>query len=189
MNSRVLRILLALVLVVVVPLAGTAAARASEVNVPAVLGKGYADWRQRGTGEVRWLGLRLYAASVWGPGDANGWDPQQPYALALRYARGFSATRLVGTSVDEMRRLSGADDARITRWRSLLEQTLPDVESGDVLIGVHHPGVSVTFHHGDRLLATIHDGELAAAFFSIWFDERTRAPELRKRLLEEAGNG
>lgn len=62
-------------------------------------------WRNLGSGDASFLGLRLYGASLWVSGQAYREDA--PFALALTYARGFSRDTLVSTSLDEMRRLVG----------------------------------------------------------------------------------
>ncbi|WP_153111812.1 hypothetical protein [Propionivibrio limicola] len=39
------------------------------------------------------------------------------------------------------------------------------------------------FYQGDRLIGVIDSPGFAAAFFAIWLDARTSAPELRSALL------
>ncbi|HRH73782.1 MAG TPA: hypothetical protein PLM62_11850, partial [Zoogloea sp.] len=94
-------------------------------------------WRTLGSGEARFLGLRLYEAVLWV--GAQGYREDAPVALELTYARGFSRDTLVSTSLDEMRRLGGADDARLGRWKVELERVFPDVAAGETLVGVHLP--------------------------------------------------
>lgn len=137
--------------------------------------------RPLGSGEMRWLGFRLYDAQLWVSGTA--YQPDQPHALALRYHRGISAARLVDTSVDEMRRLGAADEAQLLRWRAALQQAFPDVAAEEVIVGLHLPGGGAAFWHQGRLTARIDDAEFARLFFAIWLDPRTREPGLRARLL------
>lgn len=163
-----------------VPFAGFA--RALPPSVTAIAG----ELQPRGSGEMRWFGFKVYEASLWvAPGTAQ--ITERPFALAIRYARALPAERLVDASIDEMRRLGFGDDARLARWRTLLERALPSVAAGETLIGLHQPGRGVRFWHQGRPLADIADEELARAFFAIWLDERTREPDLRARLLGEAG--
>lgn len=71
--------------------------------------------RPLGAGPMRWFGLRLYDAELWVSGE--GYAPQRPHALALRYQRAIDAERLVDTSIDEMRRLGAGDETCLARWR------------------------------------------------------------------------
>lgn len=141
-------------------------------------------WRTLGSGEARFLSLRLYEAALWV--GAQGYREDAPFALALTYTRGFSRDTLVSTSLDEMRRLGGADDARLGRWKAELERVFPDVAAGETLVGVHLPGRGAAFYHQGRLSGEVADPAFARAFFAIWLDSRTRVPALRSRLLGQA---
>lgn len=139
------------------------------------------DWRLLGTGEARLLGVRLYDASLWVTGVAYRDDA--PFALSLTYARGFSRALLVDTSLDEMRRLGAADEARLARWKLALERVFPEVSAGETVVGVNLPDGGAAFYHQGRLSGKVADPVFARAFFAIWLDVRTRVPALRARLL------
>lgn len=64
-----------------------------------------------------------------------------------------------------------------------MRQVFPDVQVGTRLSGAYQAGQGVRFYRDGVLLKEINDAEFARAFFSIWLDERTRAPRLRKQLL------
>lgn len=64
-----------------------------------------------------------------------------------------------------------------------MKALFPDVVAGDQLTGVHHPGEKAEFYRNDELIGVVHDPEFASAFFGIWLDAGTSAPELRERLL------
>ncbi|MCB1954955.1 MAG: chalcone isomerase family protein [Rhodocyclaceae bacterium] len=153
------------------------------VDLPADLA-GRGEWRRVGSGSAHWLGFHLYDVALWGPPAGFSW--QRPFALSLRYARGFSRERLAATSVDEIRRLGERDEARLDAWREQLEQAFVDVEAGDVLVGLFEPDFGARFYAGGALHAEIADAELARRFFAIWLDPRTREPDLRVRLLGES---
>lgn len=137
--------------------------------------------RLLGRGDAHFFGVRLYEASLWVAGPA--WREDAPFALALDYARDFSRSLLVTVSLDEMRRLGGADEARLLRWKSQLEDVLPDVKAGETLVGVSLPGRGALFHHQGRLGGEVADPAFARAFFAIWLDPRCQVPALRRRLL------
>ncbi|MCA1324150.1 chalcone isomerase family protein [Herbaspirillum sp. alder98] len=147
-------------------------------------------WRQAlpqaqplGSGQMTWLGLRIYQATLWATQPAP--DFTQPFALQLTYRMSISRERLANTSMDEIRRLSGSPIAPETllRWQAALEKTLVDVARDDQLIGVYLPGRGLQFYDADKLLGEIDDPALARAFFDIWLSPGTRDPALRKRLL------
>ena len=139
------------------------------------------DWHTLGQGEMRWFGFSLYRAALWVSGAR--FDPAKPFALALTYSRDIPGSRLVSTSVSEMARLGWGGQDLLDRWRGYLEKVLPDVRKGETIIGVNLPGHGVRFYHQDRELGEIADPDFARAFFSIWLDSRTRAPDLRAQLL------
>lgn len=140
-----------------------------------------ADLQPLGSGELRWLGLSIYQASLWTA--ATRFDDTEPFALMLSYSRDIAGSRLVSTSIDELKRLGTRDEATLRRWEALLTSIFPDVKGGDSIIGVSLPSRGAVFYHRGRLTGEIGDREFARAFFRIWLDERTRAPELRARLL------
>ena len=138
--------------------------------------------RPVGSGTFRWFGLRVYDATLWAP-DAR-FDPASPHVLVLQYHVAISRDRFVDASLEEMRRIGGdVPEAVAARWAAALQGAFPDVASGDVLAGLHRPGTGCTFFDARRTLASLADPGLAAAFFGIWLDPRTRDPALRRRLL------
>ena len=46
---------------------------------------------------------------------------------------------------------------------------------------------TLRFFHNDRALGALNDERLRRAFFSIWLDPRTSAPDLRRKLLGDSG--
>jgi hypothetical protein len=134
-----------------------------------------------GSGSMTWYGLHLYDAALWTT--AGTFDPQRPYALALRYTRGFKGDRIAERSTLEIERLGLGDAATRARWETAMRRLFPDVARGDTLVGVYRPGVGAEFFHNGARLGTIDDAQFAHAFFSIWLDPRTREPKLRERLI------
>lgn len=142
-------------------------------------------WQVHGSGEMRWFGFAIYGARLWRSGER--WQGDAPYALELTYRRSISAEQLVNTSIDEMVRLGAIDpqrdELRLQQWRSALEKVFPSVREGDIIIGLHEPGRGARFFYNGKLTGSLEDARLSAAFFAIWLDPRTKAPELRTRLL------
>lgn len=162
--------------------AATAQARLP-VPLPAQLPDA-ARWQLQGSGEMRWFGFSIYAAKLWRSGPE--WRSDAPYALELTYRRDISAEQLVDTSIDEIERLGTEDAQRLRAWRMALAQMFPSVRAGDTLLGLHEPGRGARFFFNGKPVGRIADAQLAAAFFAIWLDPRTQAPELRARLLASA---
>lgn len=134
-----------------------------------------------GAGTLRFMGFALYDGKLWSP--SGRWNADAPFALELIYARAFDGDDIARRSIDEIRRLRTLDDATAARWEARLSAIFPDVKAGDRLTGVRLPGQGVQFYAGSRPLGRIEDEALAEAFFAIWLDPRTRAPDLRRKLL------
>lgn len=142
-------------------------------------------WRVQGSGEMRWFGFAIYDARLWRSGEQ--WQSGAPYALELTYRRSISASMLVNASIDEMARLGEKNEQRLRQWRTELERVFPAVREGDTILGLHEPGRGARFFFNGKPSGMVNDAELAAAFFAIWLDPRTQAPELRARLLAADG--
>lgn len=137
-------------------------------------------WTRWGSGEMRWLGIALYQATLYVAGNDAG---QAPLALRLEYRRDIPGARLVQASMEEMRRL-GADPSRLPNWEAQLQRLFPDVRKGDTITGVRIPGHGVRFFHQDRLRGELADAEFGRWFFAIWLHPDSRNPGLRSQLLQ-----
>lgn len=137
-------------------------------------------WIRWGSGEMRWLGISLYQATLYVAGNDAG---QAPLALRLEYRRDIPGARLVQASMEEMRRL-GADPARLPDWEAQLQRLFPDVRKGDTITGVRVPGRGVRFFHQDLLRGEVSDAEFGRWFFAIWLHPDSRSPALRSQLLQ-----
>ncbi|WP_296895509.1 chalcone isomerase family protein [Thiobacillus sp.] len=135
-----------------------------------------------GSGTMRFFGLHLYDATLWSPGGV--WSGSQSYALELVYARSFGGAAIAQRSIEEMRAQRPWPEATLMRWKQQMRALFPDVDKGDRLIGVRMPGAGATFYSGTRKLGQINDEAFADAFFGIWLNPATRAPELRVQLLK-----
>ncbi len=171
---RLERIALALLLYAAV---FTAAAR----DLPSVVQADAPGLDLHGSAEMRRFGFKIYTARLWT--GAEGYHPGRPFALDLEYAVNLKGDRLADVSVDQMRGLGLRNDALLERWRVAMAEAFPDVKKGDRLVGLALPGREARFYSNDRLLATIRDPAFVDAFFSIWLDRGTSAPEVRAGLL------
>ena len=138
-----------------------------------------------GKGSYRWFGIKLYEAYLWqekgGRADTALLDGR--FVLELVYSRELQGERIAASSIDEIRKLNMGSPVQHAAWSSLMRQVFPDVHEGTRLSGVYQAGQGVRFYRDGVLLKEINDADFARAFFSIWLDERTSAPRLRKQLL------
>jgi hypothetical protein len=177
--------LLAIVLALAMPEPATA-----QPAPEAVTGQ-FAQARLAGEGELRWFGLKVYAAQLWvGP---QAFRPERsaslPFALQLQYATGLKGELIAERSLQEIERMGFGDPQRRGRWFADMKRLFPNVARGDRLTGVNEPGRGARFYHNDRPIGAVDDPDFATAFFAIWLDERTVAPSLRDALLKQASAG
>jgi hypothetical protein len=138
-----------------------------------------AGLRRWGSGEFRRFGFLIYEATLWA-GDEDRVRP--PLALELTYRRNILGRDIVAASVREIRNLGIADEARVRTWGEQMAKIFPDVRPGDHILGVQLPQ-GARFFYNDRDAGGVEDPDFASAFFGIWLDARTSAPELRAALL------
>ena len=133
--------------------------------------------RRWGSGSFRRFGFLVYEATLWA-----GDDPHRPpLALRLDYKRPISGKLIAEASIKEMRRFI-ADETALLAWGETMKNMFPDVQAGDHLLGVYQTS-GARFYHNDQSIGGIESPHFAAAFFAIWLDERTSAPDLRAALL------
>ncbi len=136
--------------------------------------------RAVGNGALKWWGVTLYEATLLAPD--GQFRPDAPHALQIAYRYGFSREQLARATLKEIERLQGEREDRealFDRFRKLFI----DVAPGDRITGVHLPGQGADFYGPQGYLGRLPDPTLAAAFFEIWLDPRTREPDLRRQLL------
>lgn len=169
-------------LAVVAP--GTARADAAPATIATRIGEA----RLAGEGELRWLGLKVYAAQLWsGPaGVKTDRLSGQPMALELRYFTSLKGSTIAESSAREIARLGFGDAAQRERWSSQMAALFPDVARGDRLVGMVEPGRGTRFYYNDKPIGMIEGNDFVQAFFSIWLDERTQAPSLRESVLRRS---
>jgi hypothetical protein len=132
-------------------------------------------------------GYYIYDAWLWtGSQGVDTATLAQPVALAFRFARDFSGPRLAQRMLDEISIIGRGTLSQRAEWLRWLSAALPDIEPGDVLIGVNRPGAGLSLVLNGEPQASSHDPALAKAMFSIWLDAQTRAPALRTALLERS---
>ncbi len=177
MNRRAALLFAALLAVA----SGAQAQGAPEIQMPAAVAEAAPGLRQIGAGAFRWFGLKVYDATLW----TRGAPPEfvQPFALSLRYARSLKGAAIARRSVEEIETLAIGTPEKRRAWGQAMENLFPDVVEGSTLTGLHLPGKGARFFHDGKPLGVIADPEFSRAFFSIWLDPATSAPDLRNALL------
>lgn len=139
------------------------------------------ELRPQGGGEMTFFGFSIYDGWYWS--NAHAWTPDSLYALDLHYHRSLKGASIADRSVTEMEGQGAGTAAQRQRWGEAMRRIFPDVRDGDRITGVNIPPGTARFYFNDRPIGEIDDPEFARAFFGIWLDPRTSAPEYRKRLL------
>jgi hypothetical protein len=166
-----------------------AAASVPHMAAPAPISATLPAARLAGEGALRWLGLRIYDARLWvGP---RGLDPDRigtdAFALEISYARSLSGAAIAERSAAEIARLDlAASEGQRLGWLERMGAIFPDVRAGDRIAGVFDPRAGTRFFLNDRPIGSVADPAFARAFFGIWLDARTAAPQLREALLQAA---
>ena len=137
--------------------------------------------KQVGAGRLTWFGFHAYDAALFA--DQGRFVENAPLALELTYAQTFRGRDIAERSISEIRKLGLVEDREAAEWLAVLVNLFPDVRAGDRLAGVAPTRGAAQFFHNGRLLGVIDNDRLKQAFFAIWLDPRTSAPDLRNRLL------
>jgi len=165
--------------------AAPAAANSPPAGAPAHVRKYVGDAPLAGSGRLTWFGLHVYDAALYAPARIEPANPTaQGFVLELTYARRLDGKGIADASRDEIERLGFGTQAQRAGWHERMLTLFPDVEKGRRLAGVNVPGAGVRFYFDGRFIGSVDDPAFARAFFAIWLDERTKAPQLRDSLLK-----
>jgi len=148
-----------------------------------VVERGY-PLRRVGAGELRWLGLPIYDASLWTTsGRYSGFGPGETVALSLWYGRSFRRDELLGITERAWKKLGRPDAVQRERWLAELRREWSDVTPGDNVTTIVVPGGPTRFYDQRGLFAQVDDPAFGPAFLAIWLDPRTVVGDLRRQLL------
>lgn len=140
--------------------------------------------RKVGSGELRWLGMAIYEASLWtSTGRYTGFGPGETVALSLDYRRAFKRDDLIRITDTAWRRLGQPDASQRERWLAELRRAWSDVAAGQNVTTVVIPGGPTHFYDDDGRFARVDDPAFGPAFLAIWLDPRSIVSDLRVRLL------
>ncbi len=141
-----------------------------------------------GDGIYSWFGFQIYQAKLWTEGGSI--DPKQPVraplALSLTYSRDIAGKKIASASADEITGLKSSSPEKVEQWLTAMRSIFPDVVEGDTITGVVTSQLATRSYLNERFIGEIVEPEFSRAFFAIWLDEKTSAPDLRKQLLRDA---
>ena len=141
-----------------------------------------------GKGRLTFWGFQVYDARLWALPDFKPDNlSTQSFALELAYLRGFDNQDVAERSITEMRRSAAISDAQARAWIDEMMRVLPDVKTGDRVMGIHRPGSGAQFLVNGKQSGEIRDVEFARLFFGIWLSPKTSEPKLRSALLSGLG--
>ncbi len=168
---------------------GSLLALPAAASTPPYLQPYLGEGKLLGTGKLTFWGFHVYDARLWatpqGLGSVDA--PSQPFALQLTYARSLKGADIAKRSLEEMRKLDRAPEALQTDWLNWMNSSFPDVKAGDTLTGVYLPGQGMRLYFNGKPRAQTADTAFAQAFFAIWLDARSTAPDLRRALVGAQG--
>ena len=134
-----------------------------------------------GEGRLTYMLWDVYDASLYAP--QGNWDPRQPFALQLSYLRELDGKKIADRSVEEMRAQGITDEIKLATWHAQMRKIFPDVDMGVSLTGVYTEQGTAIFYRNDVEIGRINDPQFSKAFFDIWLNQKTSAPDLRRKLL------
>ncbi|MFZ6656372.1 chalcone isomerase family protein [Undibacterium sp. TJN19] len=164
---------------------GFAAAQSTNTVAPPHVREEIPQASLQGSGSFRWFGLHIYDAALWTGPEAYTPDGGKTarFALDLHYARTLYGKKIAEASIEEIEKLKLGTAEKRQHWLAQMKALFPDVKEGNHITGIYIPNEAARFYFNGKLLGEIRDAEFAHAFFAIWLDKKTSAPELRKNLL------
>ncbi len=159
-------------------------AYANSPNAPTDVKQSLSGARELGQARLMVYGFSIYDAKLWAAdGFAVANYAAEPFALELRYLRGFKGEMIAERSLKEMRRLAVVSDEKAAQWLQNMKATFPDVRKGDQLIGIHRPDGTASFTFNGKAIGEMRDAEFTRLFFGIWLSPKTSEPKMRNDLI------
>lgn len=134
-----------------------------------------------GQGRMTYMFWDVYDAALYAP--QGSWSTDNPYALKLSYLRNLDGKKIADRSAEEIRKQGFSDEVKLATWHAQMRKIFPDVTVGSSLTGVYTKNGDTVFYQNGTKIGAVKDPEFSAAFFGIWLNEKTSAPDLREQLL------
>lgn len=135
-----------------------------------------------GEGTARFLGKTVFDISLWAD-SGKPFSQAEPFALAITYKTGISASFLASLSAREIARIEGSSKSKYADLEMKLEKCFRDVSSGDRITGVSTGATTAKFYMNGRKTCSVSHPSLRNRFFGIWLSPGTRDLALRDKLM------
>ena len=139
------------------------------------------DYQLIGSGELKFLFLKIYQAELYAPAPPSGLEA--PMLLQINYLRAAPTDRIAKVTFEEMAKQAYASAEQIETWQPQYQQLLPTISAGDSLSFHYRSETEANFYFNHQLLGSIDDPDFARAFLAIWLAPTSSQPELRDALL------
>ncbi|MEM7070713.1 MAG: chalcone isomerase family protein [Pseudomonadota bacterium] len=139
------------------------------------------DAQKVGEGRLSYLFWDVYDATLYAP--EGMWQKKHPFALELYYLRAIKGKKIADTSIEQIRNQGFSDEVKLADWHAQMHKIFPDVDEGTRLTGIYTKKGNTIFYQNGRQIGRIKDPTFSTAFFDIWLDQKTSAPNLRSKLL------
>ncbi len=147
---------------------------------PAELDRQGMDLEHAGSGSVGFLFWQFFDADLWATGGRFSWE--KPSALSLTYRTEFSARELTESTIEEMARINGWPEERLTAFRADIAPCMSDVSDGDRFTAASpSPDRIVLYLNGSERCDLSMPG-LRRAYLNIWLSQNSRFPDQSRKL-------
>lgn len=139
------------------------------------------DAQEIGAHRLRYLIWSIYDARLFAE---NGrFDMMRPFVLELTYLHGIRGGRIIGTTINEIRKQGDVSEDTLSNWKKTLETIIPDTQKGDVFTGVRDQNMHTVFYLNGNEIGVVKDKMFTKRFFDIWFSPKNKRKTLRDDLL------
>ncbi len=134
-----------------------------------------------GEARMTYIFWNIYDITLYAP--QGIWQQDKPFALKLSYLRSLDGKKIADRSAEEMRKQGFTDKVKLAAWHAKMREIFPDVDKGIALTGINTEAGEVVFYKNNAEIGRIKDPQFSHVFFGIWLNEKTSAPDLRRKLL------
>jgi Chalcone isomerase-like len=134
-----------------------------------------------GRGRLTFMFVSVYDISLYG--QAQGFNPEAPYALKIDYLMPLKGEVIVERTIAEIKKQPFNDAEKLTQWQHAIGSFFPDVDKGISLTGFKDGNGHTQFYHNETWIGQVRDQQFTERFFAIWLGSNTSHVKLRQQLL------
>tara|TARA_B100000579_G_C22817794_1_gene848873 strand:+ start:878 stop:1393 length:516 start_codon:yes stop_codon:yes gene_type:complete len=134
-----------------------------------------------GEAQLRVFFFRIYDSSIYtSSGSYEGVKPG--LALKIEYRRAIDGDEFISRTGEEWEKLGLlSDESR--KWLAKLEEFLPSVIRGDVIILKVGDNLESIFYYNSEWIGEVKNTQFTEDFLSIWLSEESSYPKLQQQLI------